>query len=67
MDKITVTYGKLKKIMKQLRQMNFQDSDEVSFEFIIGSCFPDIYNNIQEEMRRQHAMGYAEGLKNSKN
>ena len=67
MDKITVTYGKLKKIMKQLRQMNFQDDDEVSFEFIIGSCFPDIYNNIQEEMRRQHAMGYAEGLKNSKN
>lgn len=67
MDKITVTYGKLKKIMKRLRQMNFQDSDEVSFEFIIGSCFPDIYNNIQEEMRRQHAMGYAEGLKNSKN
>lgn len=67
MDKITVTYGKLKKIMKQLRQMNFQDSDEVSFEFIIGSCFPDIYNNIQEEMRRQHAMGYAEGLKSSKN
>ena len=67
MDKITVTYGKLKKIMKQLRQMNFQDSDEVSFEFIIGSCFTDIYNNIQEEIRRQHAMGYAEGLKNSKN
>jgi hypothetical protein len=67
MDKITVTYGKLKKIMKQLRQMNFQDSDEVSFEFIIGSCFPDIYNNIQEEMRRQHAMGYAEGLKSGKN
>lgn len=67
MDKITVTYGKLKKIMKQLRQMNFQDSDEVSFEFIIGSCFPDIYNNIQEEMRRQHAMGYAEGLKKGKN
>lgn len=66
MDKITVTYGKLKKIMKQLRQMNFQDSDEVSFEFIIGSCFPDIYNNIQEEMRRQHAMGYAEGLKSGK-
>ena len=67
MDKITVPYGKLKKIMKQLKQMNFQDKDEVSFEFIIGSCFPDIYNNIQEEMRRQHAMGYAEGLKNSKN
>ena len=67
MDKITVTYGKLKKIMKQLRQMNFQDDDEVSFEFIIGSCFPDIYNNIQEEMRRQHAMGYAEGLKKDKN
>ena len=67
MDKITVTYGKLKKIMKQLRQMNFQDSDEVSFEFIIGRCFPDIYNNIQEEMRRQHAMGYAEGLKSGKN
>lgn len=67
MDKITVKYGMLKKIMKQLKQMNFKDNDEVSFEFLIGSCFPDVYNNIKEEMKRQHAMGYAEGLKDSKN
>lgn len=47
MDKITVKYGMLKKIIKQLKQMNFKDNDEVSFEFLIGSCFPDVYNNIK--------------------
>lgn len=65
LDKLTVDYGKLKKLMKCLRQANYKDDDEVSFEFIVGSCFPDAFQNIQEELRRQHALGYAEGLKDS--
>lgn len=62
MDKITVDIEKLDTIMKVLHDTN---TKEVSFEFLVGSCFPKILTNIKEEMKRQHAMGYAEGLKES--
>lgn len=60
MDKITVNIKKLDAIMKALHDTN---TEEVGFEFLIASCFPHVLDNIKEEMRRQHAMGYAEGLK----
>lgn len=37
--------------------------EEVSFEFLVGSCFPKALENIKEEMRRQYTLGYTEGLK----
>ncbi len=64
MDKITVDIKKLDAIMKVLHDTN---TKEVSFEFLVGSCFPKILTNIKEEMKRQHAMGYAEGLKAKEN
>ena len=36
---------------------------EVSFEFLVGSCFPKALQNIKEEMRRQYTLGYTGGLK----
>ncbi len=62
MDKITVDIKKLDAMMKVLHDTN---TKEVSFEFLVGSCFPKILTNIKEEMKRQHALGYAEGLKES--
>lgn len=62
MDKITVDIKKLDAMMKVLHDTN---TKEVSFEFLVGSCFPKILTNIKEEMKRQHALGYAEGLKKS--
>lgn len=62
MDKITVDIKKLDAMMKVLHDTN---TKKVSFEFLVGSCFPKILTNIKEEMKRQHALGYAEGLKES--
>lgn len=62
MDKITVEFRVLENIYKLLKK---QGVTEVSFEFLIGSCFPHIMDNIKDEMKRQHAMGFAEGLKES--
>lgn len=62
-DKITVSIKKLDKIMKILHETN---TEEVSFEFLVASCFPHILDNIKEEMRHQHALGYVEGLKANK-
>lgn len=56
-----VTYGKLKRVVKKLKEIGMKDDDEVSFEYVVGSCFPNAYNNIIEEMRRQYTMGYIQG------
>ena len=39
---------------------------EVSFEFLVGSCFPNALKNIKEEMRRQYTLGFIEGQKGVK-
>lgn len=62
MEHITVNVKTLDKIYKIIKEKNIT---EVPFEFLIGSCFPNIMDNIKTEMKRQHAMGYAEGLKES--
>jgi len=61
MDKITTKMETLTKVYKILKKNNIK---EVSFEFLVGSCFPNVMDNIKEEMRRQYTMGYVEGQKN---
>lgn len=59
-DDLKVDAKKLHKIDKIVKENNMK---EVSFEFLIGSCFPKALQNIKEEMRRQYTLGYTEGLK----
>lgn len=60
MDKITTKMETLTKVYKILKKNHIE---EVSFEFLVGSCFPNVMDNIKEEMRRQYTMGYVEGQK----
>lgn len=60
MDKITTKMETLTKVYKILKKNHIE---EVSFEFLVGSCFPNVMDNIKEEMRRQYTMGYVEGRK----
>ncbi len=59
MDNLTVKLETLEKICKKLKK---NKTKEVSFEFLIASCFPHVLNNIKEEMRRQYTEGYVKGL-----
>ena len=59
-DDLKVDAKKLHKIDKIIKDTNMK---EVSFEFLVGSCFPKALQNIKEEMRRQYTLGYTEGLK----
>lgn len=59
--KMTITYKKLKKIINNLEKRNFRDEDMVSFEYIIGSCFPNVYKNIQEKLKEVYTQGYIDG------
>lgn len=66
LDSVKLT--RVEKILESVKK-HYQDSPEriddieLSFEFIIGSLFPDVYNNILEALNREHTLGYMEGLK----
>ena len=62
MDKLTIKYGFLKKLMKSLEKLGPTDETEISFEFLVGSCFPDIMDNIKKVIAEQYTQGYIDGL-----
>lgn len=66
MSDITVDFKKIKKIVQILKDSGTNNSDQVSFEFIVGSLFPEVYDNIKQKLMQAHAQGYAEGLRDSK-
>lgn len=59
-DDLHVSYEKFKKIYKKTKELGMK---EISFEFLVGSCFPKALENIKEEMRRQYTLGYIAGQK----
>lgn len=63
-DDLKVDAKKLHKISKIVKENNMK---EVSFEFLVGSCFPKALQNIKEEMRHQYTLGFIEGRKDAKN
>ena len=66
MDKITVKYGTLKKVVKAIDKINPTDDTEISFEYLIGSCFPNVLKNIKQALHTQYTNGYVEGLREGK-
>lgn len=59
MDKIVTSREKFDKIKRIIYR---QDLQEISFDFIVGSLFPDIYDNIKQRLKFAHAQGYMDGL-----
>lgn len=59
-DDLTVEAKILDRLNKIIKDKKIE---KVSFEFLVGSCFPKAMQNIREEMRRQYTLGYTEGLK----
>ena len=62
-DDLKIDIEKFNKVVKAIKKSNMK---EVSFEFLVGSCFPKALDNIKEEMRRQYTLGYVEGQKEGK-
>ena len=62
-DDLKIDIEKFNKVVKAIRKSNMK---EVSFEFLVGSCFPKALENVKEEMRRQYTIGYVEGQKEGK-
>lgn len=62
-DDLKIDIEKFNKVVKAIRKSNMK---EVSFEFLVGCCFPKALENVKEEMRRQYTLGYVEGQKEGK-
>lgn len=60
----TVKLSDLEKAVKQLKKqckvMKVNDLD-VTFEYLIGSFFPEVLDNIKDAMTKQYISGYNDG------
>ena len=68
----TVKLTTVKAAIKQIEN-HYQDCPEriedveVTFEYLIGSFFPKIIENIQKEMSRQYTLGYLQRVEEERN
>ena len=65
MDKITVSLKRLREIVNNLKIL--PDDNEVSFTYVVGSCFPNLYKNVMDSLKDSYTEGYIQGLKDAKN
>lgn len=57
-----VKFSKVLRVVKTLEKSGMRKDSEVSFEFIVGSLFPDAFKNMQTALRTEYTKGYAAGL-----
>lgn len=50
--------SKIKKLIAQVEKISDVDDPTLSFEFLIGSLYPEVYGNVQETIRYAHTQGY---------
>lgn len=62
-EKITVKREKFDKIVDIVNRNNLE---EISFEFVVGSCFPQALENIKKALAEQHTVGYIAGYSDGK-
>ena len=63
MDNLSVKFEFLEKLVRRLRKSGAQANTDVSFEFIVGSCFPDALENMKLALRTEYTKGYLDGQK----
>ena len=53
----------IKRVMDSvLRNNPLQTDPDITFEFLMQSCYPNIFNNVQQRLSQEHMDGYLEGL-----
>ena len=66
-----VKLSKVKAAIKQIEE-HYQDCPErledveITFEYLVGSFFPKIIENIQKEMNKQYTLGYLQRVNEEK-
>ena len=66
-----VKLSRVKAAIKQIEE-HYQDCPErleeveITFEYLVGSFFPKIVENIQKEMNKQYTLGYLQRVNEEK-
>lgn len=52
-------------IKKMEAQYTSEEQKElmIDFEFLVGSFYPHVWDNMMEALKKEHTLGYIEGLK----
>ena len=50
--------SKVKKLIAQVEKISNVEDPTLSFEFLIGSLYPEVYGNVQEAIRSACVQGY---------
>lgn len=53
--------SKIKKLIAQVEKISDIVDPTVSFEFLIGSIYPEVFGNVQEAIRSARTQGYIDG------
>ena len=57
--------SKIKKLIAQVEKISDVDDPTLSFEFLIGSLYPEVYGNVQETIRYARTQGYIDASLNA--
>ncbi len=62
------TYSRLKRMVESLEKTLGPRMDiDLSFEYVVGSLFPNAWKNMQEALNDAHMQGYLQGLEEKDN
>lgn len=64
----TVKVSKIKRVVAAWEAIKGHTKDEngdidITMEYLISGCFPDLWKRFQENIREQYIKGYMEGFK----
>lgn len=64
----TVKLSKLKRVVAAWEAIKCKGSDEdvdVTMEYLIISCFPDLWKKFEDNIHEQYTFGYIDGVKDT--
>ena len=62
------TLDRVKKVIDSIDTFGKSDEEvQINFEYLMGSCFPSMFQNVMDRIRNAHTQGYIEGIADSNN
>ena len=61
------TLDRVKKVINSINTFDKPDEEVlINFEYLMGSCFPSMFQNVLDKIKKERTIGYIEGVADSK-
>ena len=61
-------YSRIMQVLNSAKNgLKDEEDFDVSIEFLLSGCFPDLWENFKKNISEQFNLGYAQGLKDANN